>query len=310
MTDATRASVRDVAQRLGYQANALARGLRTGRTHAIGLHLMHAADYFDTEYFRDFVAGVMDVAVRHDYDLNLLSSDPERKRVAAPQVDGIIIPDPIATDVRAIELLRSATPVVAGERLPQGMPAAPVVGIEHETALVELLDHAYATGARRPVLFAADSQSGWGAALRDVFARWCADHGVAARHCTIPFEGRIFAHDGGEQLSALLEQKGAADLVIVPGEHSALAALELIGKAGLTVGRDIMLAACADAQLLRMCDPPVTAISLSPRLLGASCAEALVNYLDHGVPIGDLTLLPSELVRRSSTSALEAPSCP
>jgi DNA-binding LacI/PurR family transcriptional regulator len=91
----------------------------------------------------------------------------------------------------------------------------------------------------------------------------------------------------------------------VPGEHAVLTALELIAKAGLTVGRDIMLAACADAHLLRICDPPITAISLSPRILGASCAEALVDYLDQGVPIGDLTLLPSELVRRLSTATLE-----
>jgi DNA-binding LacI/PurR family transcriptional regulator len=266
---------------------------------------MHAADNFDTEYFRELVAGVIDVAVRYDYDLNLLSSNPERKRVAAPQVDGIIIPDPIATDVRAIELLRSVIPVVAGERLPPGMPTAPVICIDHESALVELLDHAYATGARRPVLFAPVGQSGWGVVLRDVFARWCADHGVPARLCSTPFEGRRFIDDGGAQLGSLLEQKGAVDLVIVPGEHAAFAAMELIGKAGLTVGRDIMLAACADAYLLRICDPPVTAINLSPRLLGAACAEALVNHLDQGSPIENLTLLPSELVRRFSTASLE-----
>jgi DNA-binding LacI/PurR family transcriptional regulator len=305
MTDATRAGVRDAAQRMGYRANALARGLRTGRTHAIGLHLMHAADQFDIEYFRDLVAGVMDVAVRHDYDLTLLSSNPERKRVAAPQVDGIIIPDPIATDARAIELLQSAVPVVAGERLPPGMPTAPVIGIDHAGALVELLDHAYTTGARRPVLFAADEQSGWGVVLRDVFTRWCSDHGVPAHHSSTPFEWHRFVDDGGERLSALLEREGAVDLVVVPGEHAALAALELIRKAGLTVGRDIMLAACTDAHLLRICDPPITAISLSPRLLGAALAEALVNYLDHGIPIADLTLLPSKLVRRFSTAALE-----
>jgi DNA-binding LacI/PurR family transcriptional regulator len=308
MTDATRASVGEAAQRLGYRANALARGLRTGRTHAIGLHLLHLADYFDTEYFRELVVGVMEVAVQHDYDLNLLSSNPERKRVSAPQVDGIIIPDPIATDARAIELLQSAIPTVAGERLPPGMPAAPVIGIDHESGLVELLEHAYTTGARHPVLFAADEQSGWGMVLRDAFARWCAGHGVPARHCSTPFEGRRFAEDGGERLRSLLEQEGAVDLVIVPGEHAAFAALELIRKAGRTVGRDIMLAACADAELLRICDPPVTAISLSPRLLGAACAEALVNYLDHGTPIELLTLLPSEVVRRSSTAKLEAPS--
>lgn len=305
MTEATRAGVREAAQRMGYRPNALARGLRTGRTHAIGLHLMHAADNFDTEYFRELVAGAMEVTLRHDYDLNLLSSNPERKRVAAPQVDGIIIPDPIATDVRAIELLRSAVPVVAGERLPPGMPTAPVICIDHESALVELLDHAHAAGARRPVLFAADGQSGWGVVLRDVFARWCADHGLPAHYCSTSFEGRRFVDDGGARLRSLLERKGAVDLVIVPGEHAAFAALELIGKAGLTVGRDIMLAACADAHLLRICDPPVTAINLSPRLLGAACAEALVNHLDQGIPIEDLTLLPSELMRRFSTAALE-----
>lgn len=306
MTDVTRAGVRDAAQRLGYRANALARGLRTGRTHAIGLHLLNAPDNFDTEYFREFVAGAMDVTVRCDYDLNLLSSNPERKRVAAPKVDGIIIPDPIATDARAIELLASALPVVVGERLPPGMPAAPVIGIDHESALVELLDHVYAVGARRPVLFCADEQSGWGVVLRDVFARWCAEHGVPASHRSIPFEGRRFADGGGDRLLALLEQDGAADFVIVPGEHAAFAALELIRKAGRTVGDDILLAACADAQILRICDPPVTAISLSPRLLGAACAQALVDFLDHGSPLGDLTL-PSELVRRASTASLDTP---
>ena len=306
MTDATRASVSEAAQRLGYRANALARGLRTGRTRAIGLHLLRVADYFDTEYFRELVTGVMEVAVQHDYDLNLLSSNPDRKRVATPQVDGIIIPDPIATDTRAIELLQSAIPAVAGERLPPGVPGAPVIGIDHESGLVELLDHAYMTGARHPVLFAADEQSGWGMVLRDAFARWCAGHGVPARHHATSFEGRRFAEDGGERLSSLLEREAAVDFVIVPGEHAAFAALEVIRKAGRTVGRDIMLAACADAELLRICDPPVTAISLSPRLLGAACAEALVNYLDHGTPIEHLTLLPSEVVRRSSTASLEA----
>jgi DNA-binding LacI/PurR family transcriptional regulator len=307
MTEATRSSVKQAAQRMGYRANALARGLRTGRTHTIGLHLLHASDSLDTEYFRELVAGVMDVAVRYDYDLNLLSSNPERRRVAAPQVDGVIIPDPIATDARAVELLQSAIPVVVGERLPPGMPAAPVIGIDHESALVELLDHAYAVGARRPVLFCADEQSGWGVVLRDVFARWCAEHGVPASHRSTPFEGRRFADDGGERLAALLEREGTVDFVIVPGEHAAFAALELIRKAGRTVGRDIMLAACADARLLRICDPPVTAIGLVPRLLGATCAEALVNYLDQGTPIEDLTLLPSELARRASTASLDEP---
>jgi DNA-binding LacI/PurR family transcriptional regulator len=61
MTDATRASVHDAARRLGYRANALARGLRSGRTHAIGLHLVHAADNFDTELVRRFSTAALEI---------------------------------------------------------------------------------------------------------------------------------------------------------------------------------------------------------------------------------------------------------
>ncbi|MFD8340317.1 hypothetical protein ACFV42_48230 [Streptomyces solisilvae] len=41
--------------------------------------------------------------------------------------------------------------VVAGERYPLDMPTSPVVGIAHETALTELLEHAYCSGVRHPV---------------------------------------------------------------------------------------------------------------------------------------------------------------
>ena len=140
--------------------------------------------------------------------------------------------------------------------------------------------------------------------LRDVFARWCADHGVRAHYSSTPFEWDRFVDDGADRLASLLERGGAVDLVIVPGEYAALAALKLIAKAGLTAGQDIMLAACADAQLLRVCDPPVTAIDLSPRLLGAACALALVNHLDEGPPLAELALLPATLVKRASTAAL------
>lgn len=308
MTEATRSTVRETAMRLGYRANILARGLRTGRTHTIGLHLLNAADSFEIEYFRELVAGVLDVAVRHDYDLNLLSSDPDRRRLAAAQVDGIIIPDPIATDVRAIELLHSHVPVVAGERFPPGMPVAPVIGVDHETALAELLDHAHAHGSRRPVLFAADEQSGWGVVLRDAFVRWCDAHpDVEGRFRTTDFEWNRFLAGGGESLGSLLRSPEPVDLVIVPGEHAALKAMEMIRDAGLEVGRQVMVAACADAHVLEICDPTVSAIDLSPRSLGSACADALVAHLDHGAPLPGGTLMPARLVLRGSTTGSARP---
>jgi DNA-binding LacI/PurR family transcriptional regulator len=301
MTGATREAVRAAAERLGYRASALARGLRTGRTHTIGLHRMHTADNFDAEYFRELVAGVMEVAVKHDYDLNLLSSDPARRRAAAPWVDGVIIVDPIADDLRAAELAGSRLPVIAGERYPPGMPVSPVIAVAHETALVELLRHGYDAGARRPVLFAPPEKSGWGMVLRDTFLAWCREWGVPAVCRSVTFQGRRFREQEGDFLRAALTGGDPADFVIVPGEHAALAALRVIREAGREPGADVLLAACADAHLLRISEPAITAIGLSPRRLGAACAEALIRDLDENAGLAALTLLPPRLHLRAST---------
>ncbi|MEP9382075.1 LacI family DNA-binding transcriptional regulator [Nocardioides sp. KR10-350] len=302
MTAATRQSVRDAAERLGYRPNALARSLRTGRTHAIALHHLDAANSFDTEYFREFVAGVMDVTRTHDYDLTLLSSDPDRRRPVAPQVDGIIIADPIADDLRAVELLSAGLPVVAGERYPPGMPDSPVIGIGHEQALIELLDHAYDVGVRRPMLFTPDDNSGWGIVLRDAFLAWCHDHELEGLHRVTRFvSARTIQYPALEEAVA---GPDPVDLVIMSGEHAALAAIDWLRDHDLVVGRDILLAATADARLLQRAEPPVTAIDLSPRDLGSACAQALIRHLDEGTELAPLTLLPPKLFLRESTAAL------
>jgi DNA-binding LacI/PurR family transcriptional regulator len=304
MTSDTRAAVHEAARRLGYRPNALARGLRTGRTHTIGLHRMHAADNFDSEYFRELVAGVMDVTTCHDYDLSLLSSNPGRRRAAAPRVDGIIIVDPIADDLRAAELVNSGLPVIAGERYPPGMPSSPVIGVDHSAALARLLEHGLAAGARRPALFAPDEKSGWGVVLREAFGTWCRQQGIRGTHRSVAFQGRRFREDDGAFLLAALTGDDPADFVIVPGEHAALAAINVISAAGRSPGADVLIAACADAHLLSVCEPSVTAVELFPRRLGTACAEALIACLDSGSELPPETLLPAELHPRKSTASL------
>src|SRR5580765_3310228 len=180
MADRTREAVREAARDLGYRPNALARGLRTGKTFSIGLHQLAGADTFAQQYVREFIGGAIAVAREHDYDLTVLSTHPDKPRPAQAYVDGIIIADPIADDVRARELLETGIPVVAGEVYPVGMPTSPVVGIDHVAVFRELLDHLWESGARRPLLVGPDEKSGWGHVLRDVYAAWCGERGIAA----------------------------------------------------------------------------------------------------------------------------------
>ncbi|WP_432549045.1 LacI family DNA-binding transcriptional regulator [Kineococcus arenarius] len=109
MTEATRQRVQQAAEDLGYLANALARGLRTGRTQALGVHHRSAARSLAPSCFRDFLAGAIEAAHRHDHDIIVLPSDTNRPRTTAPHVDGVV--DPIADDLRVRELMELPVPV-------------------------------------------------------------------------------------------------------------------------------------------------------------------------------------------------------
>lgn len=297
MAERTREAVREAAKELGYRPNALARGLRTGKTFSIGLHQLAGSDTFAQQYVREFIAGAIAVAREHDYDLTVLSTHPDKPRPAQAYVDGIIIADPIADDVRARELLETGIPVVAGEVYPEGMPTSPVVGVDHATVFRELLDHLWAAGARRPLFVGPDEKSGWGHVLRTVYAAWCAERGIAAADEPVAFLAEF--EDGEDRLEGLVTRD--FDALIVPSEHSAMRAIELLRAAGREPGVDVLLASCCDADVLTLTSPSVTAIDLGPRTVGATCARVLMQHLDTGEPIPELTSLAGTLNVRGST---------
>ncbi|HLU55623.1 MAG TPA: LacI family DNA-binding transcriptional regulator [Pseudonocardia sp.] len=302
MTAATRQSVVEAAQRLGYRPNAVARSLRTGRMRAIGLHYLSSGDRFASPYFREFTTGVLDVTQPEDYDLTLLSSNPEVPRQALPRVDGVIIADPIADDLRAHALIGSALPIVAGELYPPGMPSSPVVSADHATALRAILDHAHGHGATRPALIAPGPNSGWGVLLRRTFEEWCAERGLPGTTRESRFgDTDPVAHT--RLAAALFAAEPDTDLLVVSSEVAAIAALGVVRDRGRHPGVDVLLACCADGPRLDVTEPSITAIDMRPRTLGRECARMLIDLLEgRGAPQED-KLVPAEVVFRASTGA-------
>ncbi|MTG89410.1 LacI family DNA-binding transcriptional regulator [Cellulosimicrobium sp. BIT-GX5] len=307
MTSATRERVGRSAETLGYVPNALARGLRTGRTHAIGVHHQNAAQALGTSYFRDFLAGTIEAAHAHDHDVAVLSSNTAEPRRTAPRVDGVIVTDPISDDTRARELMESRLPVVAGEHLPAGLPPSAVVAVDHAAAVREILDDASRRGARVPLLVAPDANSGWGDLLRSTVAAWCANRGLAPVQVESRF-GDVAVDDHRHRLAPVLAGRPDVDLVLASSSWEALGALAALRAAGREPGRDVLLAACADTPALSDGDVAVTAVELPALALGRACAERLLELLeDDGGPhagAGTVLTVPTVVHHRASTACL------
>lgn len=304
MTPATRLHVRRTADGLGYVANPFARGLRTGRTRALGVHHLDAAASLAQPYFRDFLAGAIEAAHRHDHDLVVLSSDSVHPRTAAPHVDGVIVIDPIGDDLRARELMEMPVPVVAGEHAPAGMPPCAVVAADHATAVRAVLDAAAASGARRPLLAAPDARSGWGELLRATVDAWCTENGTAPVFVSTTF-GDLSVERHRELLAPVLTADPEIDLVLGAGPAAALGAAQVLRAQRRLPGLDVLLACCADDPVLLDQTPAITAVELPAHALGTACVEHLLSVLtgEDGpeAALGTLKTVPAPVHLRAST---------
>ncbi|MEU9172998.1 LacI family DNA-binding transcriptional regulator [Streptomyces sp. NPDC048420] len=294
----TRRAVLDAAERLGYAPNRSARSLRTSVTETIGLHIPEFLT--GAEYYMAFVFGVAEQAARAGLDVTLLSSGHlPLRRGAVPQVDGLVLCDPVAEDPVVEQLMNSGLPVVTAERYAGDCQPAGVVWSDHDASMTALLDHLHASGARCPAFVASDTTGDWSLTLQRVYARWCAERGLPG------LVGKARFGAPPEVLRAavrqLLARTPRIDAVVCAADGAAAVVLPELRAAGRTVGVDLLLASCVDSSAMRTAEPPITAIDLRPRTMGAACTRLLHEILCGETPRGTVRDLPVEMNVRAST---------
>jgi DNA-binding LacI/PurR family transcriptional regulator len=91
------------------------------------------------------------------------------------------------------------------------------------------------------------------------------------------------------------------DAIVCAPDGSALGAIAAAREVGLTVGQDLLVAACVDSAAMALATPPVTALDLHPRAFGRRCAATLLALLAGETPAPETLRQPADLVVRGST---------
>ncbi|MFC8520609.1 LacI family DNA-binding transcriptional regulator [Streptomyces sp. NPDC057257] len=294
----TRRAVLDAAARLGYAPNRSARSLRTSVTDTIALHIPEFLT--SAEYYMSFVFGVAEQAARAGLNVTLLSSGhlPYR-RGTVPQVDGLVLCDPFAEDPVVEQLMSSGLPVVTAERYVGDRQPTGVIWSDHDASMTELLDHLHASGARHPAFIASDTTGDWALTLQRSHARWCAERGLPELVSKVPFGSTPDALQGA--VRKLLTEAPETDAIVCAADGAAAAILPELRASGRQVGDDLLLASCVDSTAMRTTEPPITAVDLRPRTMGAECARLLCEILSGETPKGTVRTLPVDLRVRAST---------
>jgi DNA-binding LacI/PurR family transcriptional regulator len=303
LTDETRRRVREVADRLGYQPSALARGLAGGRSGMLAVtvsfvdHL--ALTIGDYDYFLQVMNAATSAALERGFSLTLVPSDSRREVLGRLPLDGAIVMDPVPGD-EIVDLLDArAIPVVTTGRRPDGPDEACWVDNDHVAGTREMIEHLVAEGATRIALLTAPALQSYTIDALAAFEATCAERGVEALVETVTdslSEGGAYA-----AASRLLESDSPPDAIYATLDRLALGALLAAEAKGIRVPRELRVAGCTDSHAARSSRPALTALSLNPEWIGTEAVDLLVTLLEHGTPAEPHRIVPFVVIPRAST---------
>ncbi|WP_053384895.1 LacI family DNA-binding transcriptional regulator [Leucobacter celer] len=303
LSEETRERIRGVAQSMGYQADALARGLRRSQIGVIGIVLrpLDALENYSppgVDYFLRF-AGAAAVSTL-DHGLSLMQVADLVKGPVTPlafSLDGYIVTDPVRDDPVVGLLEERGIPYVTLGRDLGRPDASNWVASADADAARMTLEHLHEQGARTIVCVGGTDDNSWNADVEIAYRDWCERTDQPVRFLRSP-EG--LGEAGGRDLVPAILDDGMPDAIYsVTGRHAA-GIQEAMRERGLVAPRDYLLACGTDADQTRTSDPPITAIDLRPEILARETVNLLVAITRGEAPAGRRLVSSELLVRRSS----------
>lgn len=295
--------VRAAAEELGYQGDAVASGLRRGRTNTLGVVVADLGN--------PFIAPVVRGIENHLEGRGLMALIAETRddharmgrvlnNLAARRVDAVIVTGARSGDERVLRKAQQGTPIVLAVR---HLPGSGIPAITHDDqrggrlAAEHLLEHGHVRIAQlcgpRDVSNFRERASGFRGRLEEF--------GIEAIEVDDTAERPVLA-EGRRLMELLLAQHGEPPTaVFAHNDLMAFGALEALGSQGRTCPQDVAVIGYNDTPMTAFTNPPITTVRLPGYELGRMAADTAVMLIeDHAQP-GTTLSLPPVLVPRHST---------
>ena len=302
VADETRRRVLEAISALGYQPNALARGLVQKRTGTIGVVLPDVANPFCAEVLR----GMGDVAAAHRFHLLLVNADlsfaKEAEGIAVlreKQVDGIIYTSGMITPEHREIFRRLRRPVVlAATYDPENEFPGIVVDARRGGQLA--MEHVIDLGHRRIAVIngpKTDTVAGgprWQGYQDAVMAR-----GVLLSPQWIA-EGDYRLESGYWAMDRILNQKELPTAVVAASDMMAIGAMNAVLDRGLRVPEDIAVVGYDNIWLAGAVRPTLTTVAQPMYDIGARAIATLAQIISDQRHPGTQWIQPHLAVRGST----------
>lgn len=303
VSDDTVARVLAAARDLGYQPNALARGLKVNRTMTIGMLVPDLTN----PLFPPIVRGIEDRCNEDGYTLLLANTDNDEAKersilevMARRRVDGLIIATahreyPLLSDV-----LRSDYPVVLVNRTADEPPLPSVSGDDH-AGIGMAVRHLVGLGHRRIAHLAGTQTVSTGMIRHQSFLSWMESSGLEVDPDLVVWCTWFTQRAGAEAFEELLDRGAEVTAVVAANDLVALGCYDVAEQRGLRIPEDVSVVGYNDIPFTDKFNPPLTSVRIPHYRIGVRAAELMLEAIEGPTGDGVSVRLAPELIVRSST---------
>ena len=299
VSDKTRRKVEKAASELGYQPNALASSLTTGRTKLIGLISNNFHNPIFLEVFDLFTRGLQERGLR-PLLVNLTDETDPGNSVRLLQqysVDGVIVASSTLSPDFAKAFRDAGMPVVHSFGRFDASPHVHVVGIDNVECGRMAARELAARGYRR-VAFLGGPESA--TSTQDRFQGFM-DEMARRPDIAVSYSfAQAYSFDAGrvEMTKQLLTDR--AEAYFCGDDVLSIGALSAIQSAGLRCPEDVGVIGLNDMEIARWENIALTTVRQPIRQIIESSIELVVAMLDDPARYPEARLFPCEVVERST----------
>ena len=294
--------IRKAAKELNYQPNQLAKSLKSGKTHTIGLIVADIANPFSANMARI----IEDEAKQHKYNVVFGSSDENAEKawdlmkvLLNRQIDGFIIAPTEHAEEQVRYLQEHHIPFVLIDRYFPGVPAN-YVALDNFKAAYEGVEHLIKKGYKRIGMI--NYRSG----LHHLQERTRAYH-QALQDYNLPADDSwcrevnedILKEDMDQHLQALLLTGQPVEALFLASNKIAINGLKFINEHKLRVPEDVAVIGFDETDAYDLFYRPVTHIRQPMAEIGRKAVQALLQLIAGNPAPTQLNLAATLVVKES-----------
>jgi LacI family transcriptional regulator len=300
----TAARVLRAADKLGYRPNRIARGLKTSRSHTIGVLIPDITN----PLFPPILRGIEDRLDEEGYTSLIVNTDndPERERIyleamRGRQVDGFISATARLDRELLADLAGAGTPLVLINRsLEDG--SVPAVTVDDRRGIGLAVQHVAALGHKQIGHVAGPQNLSTGHRRHQGFTDAMREAGLKVTKKHVRFTSYFTEEEGAKACGELLDAAPELTAIVAANDLVAIGCYDALAERGLRCPQDISIAGFNDMPFVEKLRPALTTVRVPQREIGKVAADLLLEQLGDGQEKATEILLEPTLIVRDSTA--------